>query len=580
MTQRIELTLAMSLQAVPKSQQLVPASEPSTPVLTVKVFVFIGNFKIACFLESDLEEQTPKPSRFRRTLPVNNSDEDEAYTRTPSTQSSSPSSSASSASSASDSESSAAGTDDDELVQIQRSKRLRAQEKEARARRLRSRMSESEKLRSSFRQHDQNPSKQVEEDAALAAALAAGYYSDDERAIREAASSSAHYNPYERRFGYNERPPPRRSGRAAAVASAARVAFYSSLINPESNVHDLIGTPHNNPQSRYNLRSNRSTPTTTVGNNSIFNEFMAEGFDPHALLPTHLSRHHQSGLDDRLFDDGMNNRNEAAGTQSGEGTAGEDGNHLSEGQQASGTLSMAALEQIAGMDGYVRKLKEMIVFPLIYPHLFEKLNISLPRGVLFHGPPGTGKTLMARLLAEACSTSTRKVTFFMRNGSDCLSKWIGEAERNMRLLFKKAKECQPAIIFFDEIDGLAPERTGRQDQSHISLVSTLLALMDGLDDRGQVVVIGATNRIHSIDSALRRPGRFDREFYFGLPDEPARTKILQIHTKTWDPPIDESLAQELASRTSGFSGADMKVKKEGKGMGNLYLALSFLGIVC
>jgi hypothetical protein len=481
------------------------------------------------------------------------------------------SSSSASSTAASDSESSAAGTDDDELVRIQRSNRLRAQEKEARARRLRSKMSESEKLRSSFRKVDDADSskQQVQDDAALAAALAAGYYSDDERAIREAASSAARFNPYERRFGFNEQrppPPPRRSGRAAAAASAARVAFYSSLIDPESSVHDLIGTPHQNPQSRYNLRSNRSTPTAATGNSSIFTDFMTEGFDPHALLPTHLSRrphhhHHQSRFDDdRLFDDGMSNRNEAAANQNGENAVGEDGHHpIIEGQQASGTLSLAALDQIAGMDGFVRKLKEMIVFPLIYPHLFEKLNISLPRGVLFHGPPGTGKTLMARLLAEACSSSTRKVTFFMRNGSDCLSKWIGEAERNMRLLFKKAKECQPAIIFFDEIDGLAPERTGRQDQSHISLVSTLLALMDGLDDRGQVVVIGATNRIHSIDSALRRPGRFDREFFFGLPDEPGRTKILQIHTKTWDPPIDGALAQELASRTSGFSGADMKV---------------------
>ena len=237
-----------------------------------------------------------------------------------------------------------------------------------------------------------------------------------------------------------------------------------------------------------------------------------------------------------------------------------DGHHQTMSGNESGEVSLAALDKIAGMDGYVRKLKEMIVFPLVYPHLFSKLNISLPRGVLFHGPPGTGKTLMARLLASACSTSTRKVSFFMRNGSDCLSKWIGEAERNMRLLFKKAKECQPSIIFFDEIDGLAPERTGRQDQSHISLVSTLLALMDGLDDRGQVIVIGATNRIHSIDAALRRPGRFDREFYFGLPDESARAQILKIHTSTWDPPIEPHLATDLANRTSGYSGADMKVR--------------------
>jgi DNA polymerase III delta prime subunit len=214
--------------------------------------------------------------------------------------------------------------------------------------------------------------------------------------------------------------------------------------------------------------------------------------------------------------------------------------------------------RIAGMQDYVNQLKEMVVFPLLYPSFFNRLGIAPPRGVLFYGPPGTGKTLMARLLAESCSSANRKVSFFMRNGSDCLSKWIGEAERNMKLLFQKAKECQPSIIFFDEIDGLAPERSGRADQSHISLVSTLLALMDGLDDRGNVVVIGATNRIHALDPALRRPGRFDREFFFGLPDEATRGDIMKILTKTWDPRPSDQLLFKLAHMTHGYSGADLK----------------------
>lgn len=214
--------------------------------------------------------------------------------------------------------------------------------------------------------------------------------------------------------------------------------------------------------------------------------------------------------------------------------------------------------RIAGMENYIGRLKEMIVFPLLFPELFTKLNINPPRGVLFYGPPGTGKTLMARLLAESCSTSQRKVSFFMRNGSDCLSKWIGEAERNLKLLFQKAKECQPSIIFFDELDGLAPERSGKADQSHISLVSTLLALMDGLDDRGNVVVIGATNRIHALDPALRRPGRFDREFYFPLPDDSVRKEILQVHTRNWDPKPSDELLGTLAKATFGFAGADLK----------------------
>ena len=198
------------------------------------------------------------------------------------------------------------------------------------------------------------------------------------------------------------------------------------------------------------------------------------------------------------------------------------------------------------------------MFPLLYPEIFTRLGITPPRGVLFHGPPGTGKTLLARLLAQSCSIPGRRVAFFMRNGSDCLSKWIGEAEKNLRLLFQKAKEQQPAIIFFDEIDGLAPERTGKQEQSHISLVATLLSLMDGLDDRGNVVVIGATNRIGSIDSALRRPGRFDREFRFDLPDETARGKIIAMHTAKWNPRISDHLIGELSLNTPGFSGADLK----------------------
>jgi AAA+ superfamily predicted ATPase len=216
--------------------------------------------------------------------------------------------------------------------------------------------------------------------------------------------------------------------------------------------------------------------------------------------------------------------------------------------------------RIAGVGDYVRRLKEMIVFPLLYPDLFARLNISPPRGVLFHGPPGTGKTLLARLLAESCSTHDRKVSFFMRNGSDCLSKWIGEAERNLKLLFQKAKECQPAIIFFDELDGLAPERSGKAEQSHISLVSTLLALMDGLDDRGNVVVIGATNRIQALDPALRRPGRFDREFYFALPDEQVRRDILLVHTDCWPAETRPSTAllDTLAKATFGYAGADLR----------------------
>ena len=200
---------------------------------------------------------------------------------------------------------------------------------------------------------------------------------------------------------------------------------------------------------------------------------------------------------------------------------------------------------VGGLDGHIRGLKEMVVLPLLYPEVFTRFDTQPPRGVLFIGPPGTGKTLTARALANSLSVSGsdtplgksaqtwgsgRKVSFFMRKGADCLSKWVGEGERQLRLLFEQARRMQPSIIFFDEIDGLAPVRSSKQDQIHSSIVSTLLALMDGLDSRGQVVVIGATNRPDSVDPALRRPGRFDRELMFPLPDSAARASILNINT--------------------------------------------------
>uniref|UniRef100_A0A3Q4MJQ4 ATPase family AAA domain-containing protein 2 n=1 Tax=Neolamprologus brichardi TaxID=32507 RepID=A0A3Q4MJQ4_NEOBR len=215
-------------------------------------------------------------------------------------------------------------------------------------------------------------------------------------------------------------------------------------------------------------------------------------------------------------------------------------------------------DSIGGLSRHISALKEMVVFPLLYPEVFERFKIQPPRGCLFYGPPGTGKTLVARALANECSQGDKKVSFFMRKGADCLSKWVGESERQLRLLFDQAYQMRPAIIFFDEIDGLAPVRSSRQDQIHSSIVSTLLALMDGLDSRGEVVVIGATNRLDSIDPALRRPGRFDREFLFGLPDREARKEILKIHTRQWTPPLSEAFLEELADKCVGYCGADIK----------------------
>ena len=215
-------------------------------------------------------------------------------------------------------------------------------------------------------------------------------------------------------------------------------------------------------------------------------------------------------------------------------------------------------EQVGGLSHYVHSLKEMVFLPLLYPEVFARFKMNPPRGVLLYGAPGTGKTLIARALAASCSRAGAEVSFYMRKGADVLSKWVGESERQLRLLFEEAQKRQPAIIFFDEIDGLAPVRSSKSDQIHNSIVATLLALMDGLDSRGRVVVLGATNRVDAIDGALRRPGRFDRELAFPLPNASARFEILKIHTRGWEKPPPALLLEQLATRCVGYCGADLK----------------------
>ncbi|XP_039940068.1 ATPase family AAA domain-containing protein 2-like [Hirundo rustica] len=213
---------------------------------------------------------------------------------------------------------------------------------------------------------------------------------------------------------------------------------------------------------------------------------------------------------------------------------------------------------VGGLSDHISALKEMVILPLLYPDVFEILKFKPPRGCLFYGPPGTGKTLVARALANECSRGDRKVTFFMRSAADCMSKWVGESERQLRLVFEQAYQMRPSIIFFDEIDALAPVRSSKQDQVHSSVVGTLLTLMDGLASRGEVVVIGATNRLDSIDPALRRPGRFEREFRFNLPNKEARLEIFKIHTRDWTLKPSDNLLEDLAEKCIGFCGADIK----------------------
>ncbi|KAL7585327.1 hypothetical protein Lser_V15G45369 [Lactuca serriola] len=215
-------------------------------------------------------------------------------------------------------------------------------------------------------------------------------------------------------------------------------------------------------------------------------------------------------------------------------------------------------ESVGGLQNVIQSLKEVVILPLLYPEFFNNIGLTPPRGVLLHGYPGTGKTLVVRSLIGSCARGDKRIAYFARKGADCLGKYVGDAERQLRLLFQVAEKSQPSIIFFDEIDGLAPSRTRQQDQTHNSVVSTLLALLDGLKSRGSVVVIGATNRPDAIDPALRRPGRFDREIYFPLPGVKDREEILSLHTQKWPSVIDKSLLKLIAKKTVGFAGADLQ----------------------
>ncbi|KAL0282639.1 UNVERIFIED_CONTAM: Tat-binding7 [Sesamum angustifolium] len=228
------------------------------------------------------------------------------------------------------------------------------------------------------------------------------------------------------------------------------------------------------------------------------------------------------------------------------------------GENSEGERRFQGWESVAGLQDVIRCLKEVVILPLLYPEFFNNLGLTPPRGVLLHGYPGTGKTLVVRALVGACARGDRRIAYFARKGADCLGKYVGDAERQLRLLFQVAEKSQPSIIFFDEIDGLAPCRSKQQDQTHNSVVSTLLALMDGLKSRGSVIVIGATNRPDAVDPALRRPGRFDREIYFPLPSVKDREGILSLHTQKWPKPISGSLLKWVAKHTVGFAGADLQ----------------------
>ncbi|MEM4718458.1 MAG: CDC48 family AAA ATPase [Nitrososphaerota archaeon] len=208
-------------------------------------------------------------------------------------------------------------------------------------------------------------------------------------------------------------------------------------------------------------------------------------------------------------------------------------------------------EDIGGLHEQIQRIREMIELPLRYPELFQKLGIEPPKGVLLYGPPGCGKTLLAKAVATEAEAN-----FILVNGPEIMNKYYGESEARLREIFRKAEESAPSIIFIDEIDAIAPKRSEVTGEVEKRVVAQLLALMDGLESRGQVIVIGATNRPNALDPALRRPGRFDREIEIGIPDRNARREILQIHTRGMPLAEDVDL-DKLAEMTKGYTGADL-----------------------
>ncbi len=217
------------------------------------------------------------------------------------------------------------------------------------------------------------------------------------------------------------------------------------------------------------------------------------------------------------------------------------------------TIPRVTYDDLGGLKNEVQKIREMVELPMRHPELFEKIGVEAPKGVLLYGPPGTGKTLLAKAVAGETNAN-----FTSLSGPEIMGKYYGESEERIRDIFKQAEENAPSIIFIDEIDSIAPKREEVTGEVEKRIVSQLLTLLDGMKSRGKVVVIAATNRPDSIDPALRRPGRFDREIEIGIPDEEGRKDILAIHTRGM--PIDEKVDLDGISKiTHGFVGADLEI---------------------
>ena len=227
-------------------------------------------------------------------------------------------------------------------------------------------------------------------------------------------------------------------------------------------------------------------------------------------------------------------------------------NQSKEAKKAGVSAQRLSYEDVGGLKGQVRRIREMIELPLRYPEVFERLGIDAPKGVLLSGPPGCGKTLIARIIAQETDAQ-----FFTISGPEIVHKFYGESEAHLRKIFEDAAKKGPSIIFLDEIDSIAPHRDKVVGDVEKRIVAQLLALMDGLKSRGKVIVIAATNLPNAIDPALRRPGRFDREISIPIPDRDGRREIIEIHSRGM--PLNSDVELNIvADVTHGFVGADFE----------------------
>ncbi len=226
--------------------------------------------------------------------------------------------------------------------------------------------------------------------------------------------------------------------------------------------------------------------------------------------------------------------------------------HIAEKGETLRGVPQVTYEDIGGISNEIKKVREMIELPLRHPEIFEKLGIEAPKGVLLYGPPGTGKTLLAKAVANESQAH-----FISISGPEIMSKFYGESEARLREIFKEAREKSPSIIFVDEIDSIAPKREEVTGEVERRVVSQMLSLMDGLEARGKVIVIAATNRPNAIDPALRRPGRFDREIEIKVPDKKGRSDILAIHSRNM-PLADDVDMKKISSVSHGYVGADLE----------------------